>query len=283
MKISVVVPFYGNSENQAMHEMLARCLDSIKNQTFKDYELIVSREGTDLSSSRNWGIEHAHGEYLMFVDADDYISEDLFTVLADAIKEHPEADIIEFPTLVHEGGVDEHLLTFEEKEYTNLINDYWLGCKAYTHSYVCNKIYKRHLFDEVRFPVGRKFEDAYTLPLLLEQAKVVRTVSKGLYHYVWNSGGICAKADGKDLLQLLQAHVEIFKKYRFHCEKRAITYFVHVLNIQIDVYKETKGNLILPNYKHICVCKADGLANFMKFVVYKMFGLKILCKLWSIL
>ncbi len=299
MKISIVVPFYGNPKNQVMYDMLARCIDSISNQTFNDYELIVSREGTDLSSSRNWGIEHAHGDYLMFADADDYISEDLFAVLADAIKKYPEADIIEFPTLVHEGGADEHLLTFEEKQYTNLISDYWLGCKAYTHSYACNKIYKRRLFDQVRFPVGRKFEDVYTLPLLLEQAKVVKTISKGLYHYVWNSNGICAKADGKDLLQLLQAHVETFKKHRFHEEKFAKTYFVHILNIQIDVYNETRDNLILPNYNprktskpqnlktskpyNICVCNAGGLVNFIKFAVYKMFGLKILCKLWSLL
>lgn len=283
MRISVIVPYYGNSDSQPMKAILARCLDSINNQTFKDYELIVSKEGTDLSSSRNWGIEQAHGDYLMFIDSDDYISKDLFEVLDDAIRKYPESDIIEFPVHVHEGGEDAHLLNFKEKQYTDLIMDYWLGCKAYTHSYVCNKIYKRSLFSQVRFPVGRKFEDAYTLPILLEQAKVVRTVSKGLYHYMWNSNGICATANGNELLQLLQSHVETFKKYRFHAEKIAIEYFMHILNIQIDVYKKTKTNLILPNYKHVHPIIAGSVAMFMKLTLYKMFGLKTLCKLWSIL
>lgn len=278
MKISVVVPFYGNPKNQVMHDMLARCIDSIEKQAFEDYELIVSREGTDLSSSRNWGIEHAHGDYLMFVDADDYISEDLFAALADAIKAHPEADIIEFPTLVHEGRADEHLLTFEEKEYTNLINDYWLGCKAYTHSYACNKIYKRHLFDEVRFPVGRKFEDVYALPLVLDAAQKVRTTSKGLYHYVWNKSGICAKAGIQDLTQLLEAHIGVINRWRLHEKKGFSEYFMHVLNIQIDVYK-AGGSIILPSYK-IESFRMD-IKKGLKFIAYKMLGTEKMCKLWK--
>lgn len=274
MKFSLIIPTYNNPDQ------LKRCLRSINSQSFDNYEIIVQDDITHagLSAMRNAGIEKAKGDYLMFVDSDDILEDGTLRALNDATIKFSEADIIEFPVVVHEGAKDEYLLSFKENTYTDLINDYWLGNKAYTHTYACNKVYKRHLFDSVRFPIGKLFEDAYTFPLLLEKTKILVTIPNGLYHYIWNKEGICAKASGKDLKQLLEAHIQTIKRWGVEKRNGFSTYFMHLLNIQIDVYKDTK-EIILPEYA-ITYFRMSS-KTFAKFIIYKIFGLKCLCKLFK--
>ncbi len=294
MTFSIIIPVYNDNGT------LQRCLQSVMAQSEDDYEVIVVDDGSDnrveigdaekvcviriehggLSAARNAGIDIARGEYLVFLDADDFIENDTLSVLSETIRRNPDSDIIEYPVYVHEGAPDAYMLNFEDKVYSNLIDDYWLVCKAYMHSYAWNKVYKRHLFDEIRFPVGKKFEDAYTLPLLLKKANRVRTINKGLYHYMWNVNGICAKADGSDLSQLLEAHVNTMEMFQMENRNGFSEFFMYILNIQIDVYKACK-NIILPSYK-IHSFPMD-LNMRVKFVLYKMFGLKIVCRLWKLL
>ncbi len=292
MTFSVIIPVY--NDNGA----LQRCLQSVMAQSEEDYEVIIVDDGSDnkveiddtekvhviriehrgLSAARNAGIDIARGEYLVFLDADDCIGGDTLSVLAETTRKYHDSDIIEYPIHVHEGAPDAYMLNFEDKIYDNLIDDYWLGCKAYMHSYVCNKVYKRHLFDEVRFPVGRKFEDAYTLPLLLNKASSVCTVSKGLYHYMWNVNGICGMADVNDLSQLLKSHINTADMFKLENRNGFSEFFMYMLNIQIDVYRACK-NIILPSYKIHSFPMNFNMK--VKFLLYKIFGLKIVCRLWK--
>ena len=77
---------------------------------------------------------------------------------------------------------------FPEKLYDD-IEDYWLSTKAYLHTYAWNKIYRKRLFDDVRFPVGKIFEDVCTYPLLLKKASKVFVSEKGRYNYCYNEKG----------------------------------------------------------------------------------------------
>ena len=108
--------------------------------------------------------------------------------------------------LYYGSATRQRLLTFTDTTIGS-IRDYWLG-GAHLHTYACNKLFRRELFAQTRFPEGRVFEDVYTYPYLLQQAKVVATTSVGLYYYCQNDRGITAQAGGKELTDLLHAHLK---------------------------------------------------------------------------
>ncbi|MDO5447828.1 MAG: glycosyltransferase family A protein [Prevotellaceae bacterium] len=294
MKFSIIIPAYNDKGT------LEECLGSVLSQGFDDMEVIVVDDGSEtpvsierspivnlirithagLSAARNAGISIAKGDYLLFIDSDDWIERGTLKVLCDAVDANPDCDIIEYPINIHEGGQDEHKLVFEDKNYQALIDDYWLGCKAYRHSYACNKVFKRDLFASVEFPVGKKFEDVHTLPKLLDASRKVMTISQGLYHYMWNQEGICAKAGMQDLTQLLEAHINVMEKWTLAEKKGFSEYFMHVLNIQIDVYK-AGGKVILPAYK-IESFPMD-IKTRIKYLGYNVLGINKLCKIWKYL
>jgi hypothetical protein len=155
------------------------------------------------------------------------------------------------------------------------MEDYWYQ-DAYQHSYACNKIYRVTLFREVRFPVGRLFEDAYTLPQLLQHAHTVRTANTGLYYYCSNNEGITATADGNALRMLLEAHVDIISNS--HRQQPDFdVYYLHVLNIQMDVYELTGNEPILPQ-RRVNPTNAKGVLK-LKSILLNLLGIKRLCKL----
>lgn len=131
---------------------------------------------------------------------------------------YPQVDILEYPILERVGNKHkEHLLTFAPKEYQSPI-DYWFAERTYLHTYACNKVFKRNLFEKILFPQGKTFEDVLTIPKLIgivpfhnnEYVKpIIRITDKGRYLYYWNSNSITAKAKAmissvytKDIIEL---------------------------------------------------------------------------------
>ncbi|WPC22383.1 glycosyltransferase [Pediococcus inopinatus] len=174
MKLSVVIPIY-NSENY-----ISRCLESIMNQTFNDYEIIIVDDGsTDnskliinryvlkderikyfyiknhgVSHARNIGIETSSGKYLMFIDADDYCDENYFSNMVNLIQ-HLQVDVAmsnfylvqnkniypnKLPRLQNKSGI----LTSDQATTLILLDNGFKG-------FVWNKIYKRSVVDNLRF------------------------------------------------------------------------------------------------------------------------------------
>ena len=300
MKLSIVIPVY-QAENT-----LTRCLDSIANQSFRDWQaILVNDASTDnsraicndyvkrdrrfqvvhlnhnggLSNARNVGISKARGEYITFVDSDDYIADESFKTLFEIINTNSDYDFLEYPINEHYGSKKKRLLQFQCKEYTDMLT-YWLEGEAYKHAYAWNKIYKLELFKGVRYPKGKVFEDVFTLPAILKKCKRVATTDVGLYYYCFNPNGITETANGKDLSNLLEAHTralaDIRKSMRRRKNKEEINhylkdYYAHVLNIQLDVYRElgktSKYFPILP-FKHT-----------FKLRLLHLIGLKRLCQL----
>lgn len=249
MKLTIVVPVYN------VEDTLDRCLASIVRQTFADFELILVDDGSPdqcpqmcdewaerdtrikvihqpnsgLSCARNAGIEMAAGDYITFVDSDDYLAEDTYEHVLPLLQVN---DIVEFPVNWHTGAKEQQLRSFGNLRYTSM-KDYWLGGQAYTHTYAWNKVFHRKLFDGVRFPQGKVFEDVAILPLLLQQANSVVTTTQGCYYYCCNSRGITATATGTELSMLLDSHMKVIGKW---CDD---SYYLHVLNIQMDVAELT--------------------------------------------
>jgi hypothetical protein len=147
---------------------------------------------------------------------------------------------------------------------------YWNNTKAYNHTYAWNKIYRSKLFDDIRFPQSKVFEDVWTYPQLLLKANNIATTSTGKYVYHENPKGITACADGNALLFLLQAYLEC--PYPIP--------LINKINVQLDVYALT-GKILLADI-HTNEHGSDILAK-IKILLYKTFGIKKLCKIHKIL
>ena len=178
---------------------------------------------------------------------------------------------MEYPVYRHHGHALETFISWGDHVYTD-IRQYWCECHAYEHTYAWNKIYRRALFDQVRFPVGKVFEDVYTYPQLLDDAKIVATTSQGAYFYKDNPHGITANASGKELKMLLEAHLSIYNKFM---DDR---YYIHILNIQMDVYESTGERPLLPKRKLTNFTGMRGKEK-IKARMLNILGIKKLCQL----
>ena len=255
--LSVIIPVFKTEAT------LERCLLSVLRQQV-DLEVILVDDGSSdncphlcdawarrdprvrtfhqpnrgLSAARNAGIDQARGEYLTFVDSDDYLSSGTYKPLMKILAFHPEFDILEFGVVKFEGSVERQDIILADHVYHDRL-EYWLRARAYEHSYAWNKIYRRWIFDKVRFPEGRVFEDIQTLPSLVRLAQCVATVSTGCYHYTLNEKGITRQAGATEVKQLLEAHIPLLSEmlsgdtHRLDVDYGLSRYYLMVLNIPI--------------------------------------------------
>ena len=287
MKLSIIIPVF------QVEATLNRCVESVQNQNLDDFEVILIDDGSSdacplmcdewakknarisvihqsnggLGDARNTGLTQAQGEYITFVDSDDYIAPNTYLPLMQILASDAEIDILEYPIRQFDFN--------PQTVYTNM-DDYWYRAKAYLHTYACNKIYRRALFDDVRFPKDKVFEDAHTLPLLLKKAHKVMTTHKGFYHYSSNPHGITANADGQALCSLLKAHMAVISNSQRN-DAAFQQYYMHVLNIQMDVYELTGQEPILPKCL-IDISHHSGIVR-LKAIALNLIGLKALCQL----
>lgn len=293
MRLSVIVPVY------RVEHTLDRCLKSIVCQNHDDMEVIlvddgspdrcpqlcdewaqrdsrirvVHRKNGGLSAARNTGIDMAQGDYLTFVDSDDFIGLETYRQLMERLTERPDIDLLEYPIYWHYGAKDQKIIDFNEQEYTD-ISAYWLQGRAYEHSYAWNKIYRRELFQDVRFPEGEVFEDMATLPRLLQHARCIVTGQQGLYHYCWNEQGITATAGADELEQLLDNHLNIITDRRLLDER----YYMHIVNIQMDIYELTGKEPQLPSLSVSPLAQGLSLNKRLKAAALNLLGIERLCR-----
>lgn len=198
IKISIIVPIY-NVENY-----IEKCLQSIYNQSFQSFELILINDGsTDasatiaedkvklfknarlinqvnagLSAARNTGIDNANGDYLVFVDSDDtidtYMLEKMHRKAIDTRSDIVVCDMKYIYDNYEEFSSGGDFEDFNIKDRPDLL--------AINNS-ACNKLYRRSLFSDVRFPIGLWYEDLATVPILYFKANRISKVNEALYFY----------------------------------------------------------------------------------------------------
>lgn len=320
MKLSIIIPIYKTQDT------LDRCLNSILSQSFTDYEMIlvddgspdncpcicdkyaeinhniivIHKENGGLSDARNMGIKQAKGEYITFIDSDDAIKEHTLQLLMDELEQHPNIDILEYPIMERVGNPDkEHLLTFCPKEYHDPI-DYWFKEQAYLHTYACNKIFRRSLFDDVCFPKGKTFEDVQTTPYLIgllphrivgiKLSPIIRVTNVGLYIYYWNTNSITVQMDYRDMYNLYNGHIktltEIFKEIGNHTDKiikyhsSLQNYMTKILNYMLYINNAT-GEYIQdpPLVEYLKIVSQYDTIHPLKLKLLLIIGYKRLCKL----
>lgn len=211
--ISIIVPIYN------VEKYLDRCVNSLVKQTYQNLEIILVDDGsTDhcpeicdkwasydqrivalhqenggIGGARNAGIEYAHGQYLSFVDADDFVDETFIQVLFDTmVSTNCKMSVIGFQFFFEEEkiGIDRNqkwdirLYTTEEA-----LTCLFAGGGQFS-DYAWNKMCHRELFSSVRYPVKKRFEDVGTTYLLLDQCDQVAYYPAPLYFYCQRSNSV---------------------------------------------------------------------------------------------
>ncbi|MBO4897368.1 MAG: glycosyltransferase family 2 protein [Clostridia bacterium] len=216
-KISVVVPVY------KVEEYLECCVNSILTQTFKEFDLIlvddgspdrcgemceqfnkndsritvIHKENGGLSDARNYGIEwalqHSDSEWITFIDSDDYVNPELLEKLLAAAEDNScDVSCCYFLT------VNDHDYNTNEKSNAKsfITTPEEMFCKAYEdkryaiQNCAWAKLYKKTLFKDARYPVGRLFEDVYLTHKLLFPLKKIAIYDDRLYYYYYNPESI---------------------------------------------------------------------------------------------
>lgn len=241
--ISVIIPVY------QVEKYLDRCVTSVINQTYANLEIIlvddgsfdscpqlcdgwtsrdkrikvIHKENGGLSEARNVGTKASTGEYIGFVDSDDYINPDMYLMLMDAVRK-TDADIGMCGVVTE--NEDECISTETVKgtcEYVVLSGEDAIidlfTCNTYVRHAAWNKLYKRALFDDIQFPEKRLFEDAAIMYKILSMTDKVVFIDALLYHYVQRQGSICHSAYTKEsVLHRLYNGVDAYKYFDY--EKR---------------------------------------------------------------
>ena len=306
MRISVIVPVYN------VEKTLRRCIASIVRQNVDSMEIIMVNDGsTDgslgvaediikehdcvtlisqknggLSDARNTGIEACTGDYITFVDSDDWLMDNTYAPLLRIMDTHTDCDILEYKPIANNGTQVEYDCK-ETTTYTSA-RDYWLKGKAYRHTYACNKIFRRRLLfhdalPDIRFIKGKLFEDVYFLSeLLTHNPQVIVTPTEG-YVYFNNTEGITANPGTKGYEDLLAGHLraaELLQMKFMQADAKVVAaeetdYYLAVLNIQICAYKYSCTHLSLPSRRiSLRVCPRR-VKTWIKVIILNVFGIRM--------
>ena len=285
--ISVIVPFF-NAE-----KTLHRCIDSILHQTYKDLEILLVNDGsTDnsgriaeeykadtriqvfykenggLSSARNFGLDKADGDYISFVDADDWIEKSTFEIILDSIG---DADICVFGrstdspkgSKIWAPTIKEETINGEEAVKRLIVHG------SIKHA-VWDKVYKAEVFEGIRFPEGHNYEDFYVTHIILRASQKIVLIPDILYHYVQNKGSITHTPSTNNNFDLWMACHDLYEAYKGHGKE----YEQACLNSCINAIYRTWGSLFLMRKEESQQEQAKKIASFAKRHCMEVDGLK---------
>lgn len=235
--ISVVVPIYN------VEQYLERCINSILQQTYQNLEIILVDDGSPdnsgvicdsylsldqrikvihkknggLSDARNAGLEIASGEFIAFIDSDDTIMPEMIEKLYQRIdtdrsdmafcgyrQVSPNGDILSEVFLPDNvlTGFDALKVSYEDQ--------------GVLYTIACNKLYKKHLFQDIRYPVGKYHEDEFTTYLIIDQCNRVSVVKEALYIYYQRDDSIMQETYSVRRLDGVEAS---YKRYFYYKHK----------------------------------------------------------------
>lgn len=271
-EISVIIPVYN------VEKYLKECLDSICNQTFRDIEIIcvndgssdssldilndyaknddririISQKNQGLGAARNTGFRYAQGNYVYFIDSDDYIELDTLEKLhSNAVSNDSDIVLFKFQTVddfknIHRRGLEFKIdEIFGDIDYENFTFTYKDAGRHIMNSAfsACLKLYRKQFIDTVdfTFPVGLNFEDVPVHVKVMIEAKRISFVPESLYNYRSNPNSILnSTAKGFDIFEIIDLVEDYLKKSNHYDELE--NEFIFFKIAQILVYLKSENS-----------------------------------------
>ena len=291
-KISVIIPVY------KVEKYLDNCIKSIVAQTYRNLEIIlvddgspdncpamcdawakkdnrikvIHKENGGLSDARNVGMAAATGDFIGFVDSDDWISPDMYQLLYDRMKiDGSDIAACDFKSFYD----DKELITdtsddilyricTAEQAISELIQG--IGFRAVAW----NKLYRRSILNGEYFEVGRYHEDEFFTYRILDKATCLTYIAKPLYFYRQRKGSIMSSISPKHL-DILDAYLErlslLKKKYPSLYHKDAITFCVSCIGLLQSAYS-TLGDDVTAYIQRIKFCRKQLNFTLIDFFSY---------------
>lgn len=311
-KVSVIVPVYN------VEKYIARCLNSLVNQTLDDLEIIVVNDGSKdnseqiikqfkkdykniiyvkkenggLSSARNFGLIYATGEYVAFLDSDDYVDRSLYKKMYEKAKE-TNSDYVECDFIWKYPDHEKIDVGFRYKDKKEMFE------KARVVAW--NKLIKRDIIinNKLEFPVGLYYEDIEFFYKLLPYINNFSFVEEPLIYYVQRGNSIVNKQDSrtKQIFKVLDNVIEYYKKIGLYNEYKAQIEYTYSrlllcssLKRMIQIEDKVTRELLLtetwqnlntkfPNWKQNEILKKNNSVNGIFMKTMNNFSFKFYTKL----
>lgn len=260
--ISVIVPIFNTQK------YLSKCIDSICNQTYSNLEIILVDDGsTDdsgkicdeyakidkrikvvhktnggLSDARNKGLDIVSGEFVAFVDGDDYIHPDMYAILLQAMNDY-QSDIVccDYRKVSEEEEITEDCTYGKCTSYRgkDVIRQIWKDNVKTVVQW--NKLYKADIFSDIRYPIGRYHEDTFVIHHILQKCKIYTVVEQKLYYYVQHSDSIMSNFKIKrveDAIDAYKERIELFEKIGCQegilvTKKQIVDELMYIIDLQL--------------------------------------------------
>lgn len=231
---SIIIPVY-NTE-----KYLHKCIDSVLQQTYNEYEIIIVNDGSTDSSAeilhsyeksfrciqvvtqpnkglggaRNTGIDRATGDYLVFLDSDDYLREDMLEVI-NQMLEKQMFDVIAFDAYtVNQDGTVQSICSARRhgESCTNLSGRDLLMMEPTS----CFKVYRKSLFQEnkIYFPEKLWYEDFATIPRIALHVEKMAYIKEPLYYYLQNPNSITHSRYSTRMMEIIPAFEYVLNYYK---------------------------------------------------------------------
>ncbi|NLK66988.1 MAG: glycosyltransferase [Campylobacteraceae bacterium] len=310
--ISVIVPVY------KVEKYLKKCIDSIINQTYENLEIILVNDGSPdncpqicdeyalkdrrvkvihkenggLSDARNAGLDVMSGEFVTFIDSDDFVSRFYIENLYFLVKKY-EADITitEFLYIkdsqilaLNESKIsDEKVLVHQKDEFMQNI----FYAKIYDIG-ATRKLFKSSFFEDIRFPKGRISEDLGTIPYVFEKASKIAFCKKQDYFYLIRDDSITrtVKFDEK-YLSVYENIDELNSHFKDKETLKAIKFYDNLISLAAAVrfgkaYEKYAKKLKFSDFLEAIFNKNVKFTHKVYFLVYFCLGAKISARIWKL-
>ena len=260
--LSVIIPVYN------VEKYLSRCVDSVLNQTYKDFELIlvddgsldnspvicdeyenkdsrvkvIHKENGGLSSARNAGLGICKGDYIFFIDSDDWLTDE--NVLEEFINK-AETENADFVYSFMNTATDKIQKEIRMNQRFKNNGKLFFLSNPYLFS-ACNKLYKNILLQFLHFAPGRVNEDVDVIPLVFCKANKISRLDKHTYNYYQNQESITRQSFSEKRFDMFKSVDHVYKNF-IGTKKEKIVFYENLFGFQIfsvyiSILKNTSGN-----------------------------------------
>lgn len=265
--ISIIIPIYN------VEKYLSECINSVIGQNYNNIEILLIDDGsTDnsgkicdeykkidnrikvyhklnggLSDARNYGLDKANGKYVCFVDSDDFVLKDYISSMYSNLKRN-EVDIAScgYSLFCNEKNIINKNRVGIEKKYNTIEAHKYLNIIGYFNTVVWNKLYNKKLFNDIRFPIGKKSEDCFIMPYLIEKSNGVYYSSIPKYMYRQRSESITkSKEINLDAIEASKSCIEFYKNNNMndtikYAKRSLIFTYIFIYNSYLVRFKNKK-------------------------------------------